>query len=226
MPLDPVQLRGSIRALFRTGRFADIQADAVRVSDGIRLTFQTEPAWFIGNVRVEGVPRPPSEGQLINATKLRLGELFTEEKLAEGLRSLRSQLADHGFREAVLEHRVERDPAAQQAHITLRVSSGPRARIGALLVSGDSKPLAAQEIRSIAGWPRGATFRRDRLQRGISRLRQHFQQQDFWQPEIRVETAEYSRAENEMTLVVRIETGPRMRVRVEGTDMPFGKLRR
>ena len=224
--LDPAGLRGSIHALFRTGRFADVRADAVRVSGGVRLTFQTEPAWFIGNVRVEGVPRPPSEGRLINATKLRLGELFTDEKLADALRSLRAELADHGFRETALEPIVERNPRTQQAHVTLHVSSGPRARIGALLVGGGSAPLTAQEVRTIAGWPRGAEYRPDRLQRGINRLRQHFQQQDFWQPDIRVEPAEYNPAESELTLVVAIDSGPRMRVRVEGTGMPFGKLRR
>ena len=225
-PLDPVELRGSIHALFRTGRFADVRADAVQVPEGIRLTFQTEPAWFIGNVRVEGVPRPPSEGYLVNATKLRLGELFTDEKLAEALRSLRAELADHGFREAALEHTVDRDPATQQAHVTLQVSSGLRARIGALLVGGDSEPLTAQQIRAIADWPRGAEYRRDRLQRGINRLAQHFQQQDFWQPEIRVEPADYNPVANEITLVVAIDSGPRMRVRLEGTNIPFGRLRR
>ena len=225
-PLEPAELRGSIHALFRTGRFADVRADAARVPAGVRLTFQTEPAWFIGNVRVEGVQRPPSEGYLVNASKLRLGELFTEERLAEALRSLRADLADHGFREAALEPTVERDPATQQAHVTLRVSSGPRARIGALLVGGPNGPLTAQQVRTIADWPRGAEFRRDRMQRGINRLDQHFQQQDFWQPDIRVEPADYNPVEKEITLVVAIDTGPRMRVRVEGTNIPFGKLRR
>ena len=225
-PLEPAELRGSIHALFRTGRFADVRADAVQVPAGIRLTFQTEPAWFIGNVRVEGVPRPPSEGYLVNATKLRLGELFTDERLAEALRSLRAELADHGFREAALEHTVERDPATQQAHVTLRVASGGRARIGALLLGGASEPLTAQEVRAIADWPRGAEYRRDRLQRGINRLGQHFQQQDFWRSDIRVEPAEYNPVENEITLVVAIDSGPRMRVRVEGTNIPFGRLRR
>ena len=225
-PLDRVELRGSIHALFRTGRFADIRADAVQVPEGVRLTFQTEPAWFIGNVRIEGVPRPPSEGYLVNATRLRLGELFTDEKLAEALRSLRAELADHGFREAAVEPTLERDPASQQVHVTLQVSSGLRARIGAVLVGGGGEPLTAQQVRTIADWPRGAEYRRDRLQRGINRLGQHFQQQDFWQPEIRVEPAEYNPAENEITLVVAIDSGPRMRVRVEGTDIPFGKLRR
>lgn len=224
-PLNPQALRSSIQALFRTGRYADIRADAVQTPAGVRLTFFTEPTWFIGDVSVEGVPRPPSEGRLVSATKLRLGELFTDEKLADASRAVRGLLAEDGFREAIIEHRLERDPDTQQVHVTLQVTVGQRARIGGLLVGGVSPPLDASRIRTIAGWPRGAVFRRSRLQRGINRLRKHLSDQDYWGAEVRVEAAEYDRAENEVTLVARIATGPRMVVRLEGASMRLNRLR-
>lgn len=224
-PLNPQALRSSIQALFRTGRYADIRADAVQTPAGVRLTFFTEPTWFIGDVSVEGVPRPPSEGRLVSATKLRLGELFTDEKLADASRAVRGLLAEDGFREAIIEHRLERDPDTQQVHVTLQVTVGQRARIGGLLVGGANPPLDASRIRTIAGWPRGAVFRRSRLQRGINRLRKHLSDQDYWGAEVRVEAAEYDRAENEVTLVARIATGPRMVVRLEGASMRLNRLR-
>ena len=165
------------------------------------LTFLTEPAWFVGNVRVLGVPRPPSEGQLVNVTELRLGELFTDTKMRQALRSLRAMLIEHGYRQPTLSHRVIRDAETQQAHVELSVSPGPRARIGAVLVAGPSHPLSAAEIRAIARWPRGAEYRPDRIQRGIGLLRAHFQDQNRWRSAIRVETAEFRPADNELTLV-------------------------
>ena len=224
-PLDRNELRDSIQALFRTGRFENIRADVSRVPEGARLTFLVEPAWFVGDVRVSRVRRPPSEGQLVNAAQLQLGELFTERKLATGTRSVRALLVEHGFREPRIGHSLEHDPMTQQVHVTLMVESGRRAQIGALLVAGERLPLTAQEIRQIARWPRDSEFRRDRIQRGIGLLRKHFQAQGFWGSEILVEAAEYRPAENQVTLVVRIEPGPKMSVRVEGADIGPGRLR-
>ena len=224
-PLDPQVLRSSIQALFRTGRYADIRADAAETPAGVRLTFFTEPAWFIGDVSVEGVPRPPTAGRLVSATKLRLGELFTDEKLAEAARAVRELLAADGFREAKIEPRLERDPATQQVHVALLVAAGRRARIGGLLIGGPDPPLDSSRIREVAGWPRGALYRRSRLQQGINRLRKHLSDRDYWGADVRVEAAEYDRAANEVTLVARIATGPRMVVRLEGASMGLKRLR-
>lgn len=225
-PLRAPALRESIQALFRTGRFSDIQVDAARKGEGVQLTFRTEPAWFIGDVRIEGVSRPPSEGQLVNATKLRLGELFSQEKLGLAIRSLRVLLAEHGLPESSVAHALTHDPKTQQVHVTLQVSSAARARIGALLVAGRNQPLGAEQIRTIARWSRGAEYTRARILRGVERLRKHFQQQDYWQAVIRVQPAEHRASENEMTLVAQIKPGPRMRVRLQGAEIRSHQLRR
>ena len=54
-PLDAHALRRSLQAMFATGRYADIQVDAVRApGGGVRLTFITVENWFteIGRAHV------------------------------------------------------------------------------------------------------------------------------------------------------------------------------
>ena len=225
-PLERAALRESIQALFRTGRYSDILADATLGEDGARLTFLTTPAWFVGNVRVEGVERPPSSGQLINATQLRLGTVFTDDKVGEAMSSLREVLTDYGFREAAIDHTLVRDRETQQVHIDFNVTSGRRARIGALLLAAEGLSLDAEEIRRLTGWRRDSIFRRDRIQRGIGRLREHFQAQGYWQSEIRAQVAEFRPADNQVTLVARVRRGPKTSVRVEGVRMSQKRLRR
>ncbi|MCY4189592.1 MAG: BamA/TamA family outer membrane protein [Bryobacterales bacterium] len=225
-PLQRSALRNSIQALFRTGRYSNIQVDAVAGADGLDLTFLTEPAWFIGNVRVDGVTRPPSKGQLINATKLDLGTIYTEEKLGSAISSLRALLGEYGFREAAITPSLLHDAESQQVHIDLQVESGRRARIGGLLAAGETAPLNEEGIRSITGWARNSVFRRDRIQRGIGRLREHFQAQGYWQSEIGVQAAEYRAASNQVTLVVRIRPGPKTSVRIEGAHIRPKQLQR
>ncbi len=225
-PLEPGAVRQSIRSLFRTGRFAEIQVDAETVERGVRLTFLHTPSWFVGNVRILGAPRPPSESQLINATGLRLGEAFTDEKLERALRSIRSLLIEQGFRFPMIRHTLERDAATHQVGVTLDIEPGRRADIGALLVVGDPPPLPVDAIRTIAAWPRGVPYRRDRIQRGIELLRKYFQNQGYRQPVIRVETAEYRPEANELTLVATVVRGPRLRIRLEGVSLSSSALQR
>ena len=225
-PLASGQLRRSIQALFRTGRYSDIQVDASPGSDGVRLTFLTSPAWFVGNVRVTGVARPPSAGQLVNATKLRLGEPFSQERIGEAESAVRSVLAEYGHREPSVSVSLDREIENQLVHITLEVRAGRRAQIGALLVSGESPALGEAEIRTIARWKRGSDFRRDRVQSGIARLRQHFERLGHSRSSIRVLAAEYRPSVNEISLVAHINPGPKTEVRLEGARISQKRLRR
>ncbi|HTB12327.1 MAG TPA: hypothetical protein VK752_12175, partial [Bryobacteraceae bacterium] len=49
-PLSRDQVRESIRALFATGRFVDIQAEVEPSASGVALTFVTLPNLFVGAV--------------------------------------------------------------------------------------------------------------------------------------------------------------------------------
>ena len=81
-PLLRDNVRQSIQALHSTGRFADIQVDAERTGNGqVVLSFRTQPNFFVGQIFVEGAPNPPAANQVVNASKLQLGELFSREKL-------------------------------------------------------------------------------------------------------------------------------------------------
>ena len=58
-PLDRTRVRDSIRALYGTGRFADIQAEVTPAEQGITLAFTTSANFFVGAVNVEGAPPRP-----------------------------------------------------------------------------------------------------------------------------------------------------------------------
>ena len=72
-PLDRDQVRDSIRILFATGRFADIQAEVTPSGPDVLLSFVTSPNFFVGAVDVEGATNHPSYNQIVNASKFDLG---------------------------------------------------------------------------------------------------------------------------------------------------------
>src|SRR5437764_15335115 len=63
-PLDPAQVRAAIKALYATGRFADVAIEAQPAAGGgVTLLIRTIDQWFIGPVEVKGkIKAPPNAG--------------------------------------------------------------------------------------------------------------------------------------------------------------------
>src|SRR5262249_6914161 len=92
------EVRAAIDRLYATGVYADIQVDAELSAGAVILRFITQNNWFIGRVGVEGqIKDPPSAGQLINASRLELGELETGEKIQQAGNGVQQLFEDNGF---------------------------------------------------------------------------------------------------------------------------------
>jgi len=60
-PLEQRRVADSLRALYRTGDYADLRAVVAPVEGGVRLDFVALQNFFFGEVRMEGLTPPPSE---------------------------------------------------------------------------------------------------------------------------------------------------------------------
>ena len=224
-PLDPGQVRASIEALFATGRFADIQVDAARSDSGVKITFITAENWFIGPVTITGLKEPPSLGQLLNASKLQLGELYSEERVALARQAFLHLLASNGLHQASVQVEAQAHSDTQQIDVLFQVQPGVRARFGEIRLAG--KPdLNTDQVRSIAGWTAGLAFTRPRLQRGLEKLRQYYQKQDHLQAAIRLLGEEFMPPANRVDLELEIQPGPRVEVAISGPKLSRKQLRR
>src|SRR5438309_1362851 len=68
-PLRLSEVRDSIKRLYSTGEYQDVEVGWETSADGVVLVFRTVEQWFVGPVEVRGKVRlPPSEGQLANAS--------------------------------------------------------------------------------------------------------------------------------------------------------------
>ena len=98
VPLKREDVRESIQALHSTGRFADIQVEAERSLDHqVVLAFRTQANFFVGEIFVEAAPNPPAANQVVNASKLQLGELFTREKLERAIAGIKQLMEQNGY---------------------------------------------------------------------------------------------------------------------------------
>src|SRR5580658_5031506 len=60
-PFDIAKERDTLRELYRTGDFSDVQVSAVPTSQGIRLDFLVRRNYFNNAIRIVGLKDPPSE---------------------------------------------------------------------------------------------------------------------------------------------------------------------
>lgn len=218
-PLDKYKVRQSVQALYDTGRFAEIQVEAQRDPQGeIILTFSARENFFFGSIRVEGAPNPPTDNQLVNAGKLVLGEQFTEEKIKGAMQGMQRSLQEDGYFRANIQPFYEWDSRNQQVKVLFVVEKGPRAKVGAVYVSG-SPGTTDDEVRDQAGLYPGDRVSAARLTRALQRLRKHYQKSNRLEAQVTVSSRVYRPESNTVDYTFDIVEGPQVEVKVEGTKL-------
>jgi len=226
-PLDRLNLRESLRRLFATGRFAEIQADATLLpSGGVTVAFRTRPNYFSGNVTVTGLPKVgPNETQVVNTGRLELGALFTEEKLNDSEGRILRLLHDHGYWRALVEAKLNRDEQAQRVDVEIRIVIGEVARVGSLTVTGDPD-LSPGEAVEICKLRPGMRVRGGLLQHAVARLRKRYVKQHRFRAQLSVGIPVFHSESNRVDYTIDVERGPAVDIRTEGMSLSRAKLRR
>ncbi|MFZ0685845.1 MAG: POTRA domain-containing protein [Terriglobales bacterium] len=209
-------LHDAMQALFATGRFADIQAEADRAETvGVRLRFITAANFFVGIVTIEGVSTNPSANQVASATRLQLGELYTGEKLDRGMAGIQRVMEENGFHQAKVTCAEKRDEKQHQVNLTFHVVEGPRAMVGEIALDGDAG-YTKEQIEDIARLHPGRPARAERITRALQRIRKRYQSQDRLLAQVEVASRTYRPEHNTVDFVFKVDRGPVVEIASEG----------
>lgn len=224
------RIRRAIEGLYATGRFLDILVDAKLADGEVQLTFRTVNRWFTGAQSVVGVKEPPSETQLLNVARLRLGEEFTEAKVRQAVESMTSLLRKNGLLEATVTAETERDAETESVHIRYVVEPGRRARFGEPEIRGDTALDRQDVLRTTRWrryWGRGPfhAITQARVEEGLERLERRLEKRDHWQASVDLLGMDWNREENIATPRLDIRDGPRVGFATEGLRLSRGRLR-
>ena len=225
-PLQRETIRQSIQALYSTGRFADIQAEAERTADGrVSLAFRMRENFFVGEIFVIGEPNPPAANQIVNASKLELGELFTREKMDRALASIKQLMEQNGYYQSDVKDEEQPQIATQQINITFRMVPGSRARVGHINVTGPAG-FSVGQIQDIAKMHSGDYVSVQRVSRALDRLRRKYQKQDRLLSSVAISKRTYQPGTNTVDYDIEIEPGPKVEIAVEGFKISHSQLKR
>ena len=226
VPLDREKIQQSIRNLFRTGQFENVVVDGRQLNGGVLVTFRLTQNFFIGNIDVIGLPkRGPLPNQIINASNLQLGELFTEEKLQASFDRIKKVMEDSGYNQSKFTAQEDPHPENQQMNIVFHADAGPVARVGKVVVQGESA-LSGGQVEDIAHIHPGDRVRSQIVTKALQRLRKHFQKQNRLEAQITVLSRKYNADSNTVDYTFSIDRGPTVEIQVEGAKVREGLLKR
>jgi outer membrane protein insertion porin family len=219
-------LKDSLQVLYSGGRFKNIQAEVEPQPDkSINVYFVVDEAIFIAAMHMYGAPRPPTANQLLNATKLRLGEEFTDEKLQAALDRIKRVMAENGYFNSDVRVQTVPHPENQDLEINFIVTRGIHARVGEISVEGDSG-YPPERIRGIAKLHPGDEVTSARLTRALTRLRKNYQKQDRLEAQVSLIDRNYHPNTNKLDYTFKIDRGPKVDIRLEGARLRKGKIKK
>lgn len=224
-PLSRDLVKETIRDLFATGRFNDIRVEAERASGGrVHLSIFTTPNLFVSSVRAEGAPNRPTAGQIVNASKLELGRIFTQDKLDRGLENIKSLMQENGFYRSSVSSEQHPDPAAEQISVTFNVQPGPPARVGNVTVKCDAGCSPA-EVQRNSKLKTGSVVSSQRTSTALERLRKKYQKQNRLLAQVSIVSKEYRPDKNTIDYALQIAPGPKVVVSAQGFKIRHSVLK-
>jgi outer membrane protein insertion porin family len=222
-PYSRRSVQASIRALYGTGRFADIQAEAVPSGDGVRLSFRTAPNFFVGKVDVEASSLAhPSRNQIVNSAKFELGELYTLENLDRALESARRLMEENGYYHARVTAESTSNPTTQEVDILIHITAGEPAKVGTVQVLGPgNKPE-----ENVSGLQTGQQMTVSRLSRALQRIRKRYEKQHRALAQVAVAEQKYRPEANSVDFTFSVDPGPVVSIYTQGFKVSRSVLKK
>ncbi len=222
--LQPEAIRASLRRLYATGLYANIEVDGIRTNDEVQIIFDGTPQMFIGRVNVDGVSSENFTSLLVGATKLSPGTPYTQAKLDRGLRLIQNLLVTNGYYQATALEGHSVDPKNQQVNVSYVVTLGQQARIGEVAVNGNSG-LSPDKFRKTAKLKRNQRVTRDTVNTALDKLRAHYQKQQQLESKVTLAGKTYIQPTNHLNYAFDVMQSNKVVVVVNGVKISQGSIR-
>jgi outer membrane protein insertion porin family len=222
-PFDIAKERDTLRELYRTGDFSDVQVSAVPTSQGIRLDFLVRRNYFNNAIRIVGLKDPPSEPAALAALRLGLGEPFRQTALLEAIDRLKDTLRNEGLFQAKVTWTLAPHEDTRQMDVNIAVDPGPRAIIGSFVVQNKTSYPGDELIRRSKIKVKNQ-LTTARLTKASDRLKKYLVNQGYLGAGVLITPGPYDPKFNTVALKYEVNAGPRVNIEIVGAHLSKGKL--
>jgi len=228
-PLTLDAVRDTIKRLYASGGYDNIEIDAEPMGAGVEVVVRTAEQWFVGPFEVRGkTATPPNAGQLTNATRLQLGAPYNDPDLQNAINGMQRLLQRNGLYLASVTPKIERDAAHQQVSVTFQVDAGKRARLTKPEIDGDTRidKETLEKAAKYKGWFRWKPATDDNVQRGVKNIDNKYGKQDRLTANVNLDHLDYEKADNRVKPVIHADGGPKVEIETTGAKISKGNLKK
>jgi outer membrane protein insertion porin family len=221
--LDFKTINTDVKTVFDLGYFDDVQALLRDASGGKKLVIRVVEKPRILAIGVKGAKELSSD-DIIKAANSKKGAVLNPKVLSEDIAAIREMYRKDGFYNAKVSHEIE-SAGQGQARLNFVIDEGKKLFISKIEIQG-AKELSESELkgelavkeRGLFSWfTQSGVLKEDLLERDSAALAAYYSNRGFI--DAKVGAAEVNIGEDGITIVFKVEEGPRFKVesvRVEG----------
>lgn len=211
-PLGRGLIRSAIRRLLDTGRFADVQVDAEREGDGVKLLVWVTPRMTLQRIEPSGNAKL-DDASIREALRLNPGDEVSPAQMQELAGMVAKLYAERGYLDARVETALHesRDPSAKVLVVAIR--EGAPTHVRSLRFEGEA-PLDPEATLASMDISRGDVLDRRQLQSSMAKAEAFLRERGFLEAALGPPITSFEGDQADVRIPSSI--GPRYEVQVQG----------
>jgi len=223
--LSAENVRTALHQLYATGLYRNIVAVGMRTGDQVKVVFRGVPQVFLRRLYVRGIEKDLLTAQMERATRLELGQSFTQHELDRATSHMQKALALNGFHEPQISVKTVSAGANHLVDLIFTVKIGKQARVGVLTIQGNPG-MSAKKFRRIAKLKENSKVTSKTVSQALGHLRKSYQKSNRLEATVRASAQTYNPADIDMDYTFDVDRGPLVRVNATGAKVGKGDLKR
>jgi len=216
------RITNSIKQIYRTGLFSDVQV----LKEGekeIQLTFLLTRRVFTRRIILRGKQKISHKKLKESLFSLSEGSSFSDEKMSRAVEELKEALMQEGYFQPEIEASAMRDPESPTVNVIFEIRAAKMYIIKKIAFSGE-KILTEAELKKEMKSKEGEEYIPSVLEGDITGLKEFYSSKGYQRAEIDVEETRFDGSEGNVYLSLIIIPHEKIEIVVEGAQIPLSLL--
>jgi len=217
-PYLPGRVDAAVKQIYATGLFADVEVLAEGEPD-VRLTFVLKRKLFTRKIVFTGETTVSRKTLLAGLYAVRPDTDYSELRLRRAEEELRDVLRREGFLNAEVRGRITPDPAQPFVDLDFEIVSGLRFTVRSIEFRGGLDAVQASAAKALTT-KAGRPYRPAALEADLAAVKTAYGTAGYPRADVTVQNRSFRASDSTIGLVLRVEPGERIRIAIEGADVP------
>ena len=228
-PYSAAKIQESIAALKKDGQFKNVEVEIKPEPSGLRVILVLEPAYYYGVLSFPG-SRTFSYVRLLQVANLPEQEPFIEKDVEKARQALLDFFHTSGFFQAEVTPSSELHEKEGLANVIFNIRLKKRAKIGTVQIQGPDEAGVshlAGVTRSLRALATGASLKSGkvytprRIEAARALIKRDLVKRKYLASKIQVGPPQYHPDTNRADLVITVDRGPKVDIRIEGAKLSW-----